>query len=64
MIATLRPLIPQAQRTLEDCVRTLDKDICREVIKSLEAGVMPANSIRQSYTALVGRLQTQSRYGN
>ena len=63
MIATLRSLIPQAQRTLEDCIRTLDKAICREVIKSLEAGVMPSASIRQSHSALVGRIQTQDRYG-
>ena len=64
MIAILRALIPQAQRTLDDCIRTLDKDICNEVIKALEAGILPGTQVRQAYTALVGRLQTQSRYGN
>lgn len=59
----MRNLIPQAERTLADCVRRLDKDICNEVIKSLQAGILPAGTIRQAYTALVGRIQTQSRFG-
>lgn len=59
----MRNLIAEAERTLADCVRRLDKDICAEVIKSLQAGILPGNSIRQSYVALVGRLQTQSRFG-
>lgn len=64
MIATLRSLIPQAQRTMDDCTRTLDVDICNEVIKALEAGILPGTQVRQAYTALVGRLQTQDRYGH
>lgn len=55
--------ITEAETTLANCASRKDKSLVKAVISCLKLNKLPCREFRQSYTMLVGRLQTQDRYG-
>lgn len=60
----LRNHIEEANTMLESCVSAADKDICRGVVRYLQANMLPPRDIRTAYAGVAGRVQTQDRFGH